>query len=156
MTNMSDIITMNNDRSQVIEYNNPLFECFAIKSYYTPNQAYHITEHWHEDLEYIYIIDGELEYNVNGKSIVLHAGEGICVNSKRIHSNRSVPGKSCAFYCSIIHPSLLCASKYIEQTYVAPLLDPNSFDYLLLNETLIYIIIEELERLFDTDPKLLS
>ncbi|NLX78037.1 MAG: AraC family transcriptional regulator [Clostridiaceae bacterium] len=152
MKNMSNIITMNSDGSQVVEYNNPLFECFAIKTYCAPNQTYHITEHWHEDLEYIYVIDGELEYNVNGKSIMLRAGEGICVNSKQIHSNHSVPGKSCAFYCSLIHPSLLGVSKYIEQTYVAPLLGPNSFDYLLLNRNdWTGIIIEELERLFEND-----
>lgn len=151
MIDSSDIITMRSDGSQVIEYNNPLFECFAIKSYCTSNQTYHVTEHWHEDLECFYIIDGELEYSVNGRSMILHAGEGICVNSKRIHSNHSIPGKSCAFYCSIIHPSLLCVSKYMEQTYVAPLLGPNSFDYLLLNRNdWTSIIIEELERLFES------
>lgn len=158
MTILSDIITTRSDRSQIVEYNNPLFECFAVKSYYAANKTYHVTEHWHEDLEYLYIIDGELKYNVNGKSIILHAGEGICVNSKRIHSNHSIPGKSCAFYCSITHPSLLCNSKYIEQTYMAPLLGSNSFDYLLLNTNdWTHIIIEELERLFeDSDPKIVE
>ena len=152
---MSDIIITRSDGSQVVEYNNPLFECFAVKPYYTANNTYHVTEHWHEDLEFIYIIAGELNYNVNGESIILHTGEGIFVNSKRIHSNHSIPGKTCAFYCSITHPSLLCSSKYIEQTYMAPLLGPNSFDYLLLNRNdWTHIIIEELERLFeDCDPK---
>ncbi|WP_276929724.1 AraC family transcriptional regulator [Herbinix luporum] len=158
MTNLSDIITTRSDRSQIVEYNNPLFECFAVKSYYAANKTYYVTEHWHEDVELLYIIDGELEYRVNGKSIILHAGEGICVNSKRIHSNNSISGKSCAYYCSITHPSLLCSSKYIEQTYLAPLLGPNSFDYLLLNRNdWTYIIIEELERLFeDSDSKIVE
>ncbi len=106
----------------------------------------------------MYIIDGELEYSVNGKTIILHAGEGIFVNSRRIHSNRSIPGKSCAYYCSITHPSLLCSSRYIEQTYLTPLLGPNSFDYLLLNRNdWTHIIIDELERLFeDSDPKIVE
>ena len=76
MTNLSDIITTRSDRSQIVEYNNPLFECFAVKSYYAANKTYYVTEHWHEDVELLYIIDGELEYRVNGKSIILHAGEG--------------------------------------------------------------------------------
>lgn len=158
MTNSSDIITTRSDGSQIIEYCNPLFECFAVKSYYASNKTYHVTEHWHEDLEYLYIIDGELKYNVNGKSIILHSGEGICVNSKRIHSNYSIPGKSCAYYCSITHPSLLCNSKYIEQTYMAPLLGSNSFDYILLNRNdWTHIIIDEMERLFeDSDPKIVE
>lgn len=158
MTNLSDIITTRSDGSQVVEYNNPLFECFAAKSYCAANKTYHITEHWHEDLEFLYVIDGELEYNVNGKSMILHAGEGIFVNSKRIHSNHSIYGKSCAYYCSIIQPSLLCSSKYVEQTYIAPLLGPNSFDYLLLNRNdWTHIIIEEIERLFEeSDPKIIE
>jgi AraC-like DNA-binding protein/mannose-6-phosphate isomerase-like protein (cupin superfamily) len=155
MTNSREIITIRKDGSQIVEYNNPLFESFAVKSYYGSNQIYYVTEHWHEDVEVLYVIDGELAYNVNGKSVVLHAGEGICVNSKRIHSNRSVPGKPCAYYCSIIHPSLLCSSKYIENTYVAPLLGANSFDYLLLSRhDWTHVILEELERLFEAaDPK---
>ena len=155
MTKSSDLITIRNDKSQIVEYNNPLFECFAVKTFYGSNKSYHVTEHWHEDLEILYIIDGELKYKVNGKPIILHAGEGICVNSKRIHSNHSIPGKSCAYYCSIFHPSLLSASKYVEQTYLAPLLGPNSFDYILLNKNdWTRVILEELERLFEeTDPK---
>ncbi len=76
MTNISDIITTRSDRSQIVEYNNPLFECFAVKSYTAADKTYHITEHWHEDVEFLYIIDGELKYNVNGKSIMLHGGCG--------------------------------------------------------------------------------
>ncbi len=155
MTKARDIITTRSDRSQIVEYNNPLFECFASNPYFAANKTYHITEHWHEDLECFYIIDGEIKYNVNGKTIVLHAGEGIFVNSRRIHSNHSTPGKSCAFYCAIIHPSLLSHSKYIEQTYIAPLLDPNSFDYILLNRNdWTNVIVDEIEKLFeDSDPK---
>jgi AraC-like DNA-binding protein/quercetin dioxygenase-like cupin family protein len=155
ITNTSDIITTRSDRSQIVEYNNPLFECFAIQTFHPANKTHHVTEHWHEDLEILFIIDGELAYNVNGKSIILHSGEGICVNSRRIHSNHSIPGKSCAYYCSITHPSLLASSKYIEQTYLTPLLGPNSFDYLLLRRNdWTSVIIEELERLFEgSDPK---
>ncbi len=152
---MHDIIKTRSDRSQIVDYNNPLFECFASNLYFAANKTYYVADHWHEDLEYLYIIDGELKYNVNGETIILHTGEGICVNSRRIHSNHSIPGKSCALYCGIIHPSLLCPSKYIEQTYITPLLGQNSFDYLLLNrDDWTHVIIEELERLFeDSDPK---
>ena len=155
MSEKRDIITKRHDRSQVVQYNNPLFECFAANPYYTSDQTFYATEHWHEDLEYLYVLDGEMEYNVNGEKIMLHTGEGILVNSKRIHSNRSVPGVHCAFYCAITHPSLMCPTKYIEQTYVNPLTDSHSFDYLLLRkDDWTVCIIEELKNLFQyQDPK---
>lgn len=155
MSESQDIITKRHDRSQVVEYNNPFFPCFATNPYFPADKTFYATEHWHEDLEYLYVLDGELEYCVNGEKMILHADEGILVNSKRIHSNHSVPGVHCAFYCAITHPSLLCPSKYMEQTYVNPLIDSHSFDYLLLKKNdWTASIIEELKKLFHyQDPK---
>ena len=155
MIELQDIIAKRHDGSQVVQYNNPLFPCFATNPYFPADKTFYATEHWHEDLEYLYVLTGELEYSVNGEKIILHTGEGILVNSKRIHSNRSVPGVHCAFYCAITHPSLICASKYLEQTYLNPLIDSQSFDYLLLKkDDWTVSIIEELKRLFDyQDPK---
>ena len=151
MTNLNDIITTRNNQSQIVNYNNPLFYCFASKHCYTPDMTCSIAEHWHEDIEFLYVIEGQMEYVVNGEAIHLNAGEGIFVNSRRIHSNQSKKGDFCVFYCVIMHPSHLCTSTYIEQKYVAPLLGPNSFDYLLLNRhDWTRQIIEDLERLFET------
>ena len=158
MINSRDIITTRNDRSQIVDYNNPLFYCFAEKHCYTRDMAYSVSEHWHEDIEFLYVIEGTMEYVVNGEAIHLKAGEGIFVNSKRIHSNQSKKGEMCVFYCAIIHPSYLCASTYIEQKYVAPLLGSNSFDYLLLNrQDWTKQIIDDIEHLFETsDTKTLE
>ena len=155
MIEWQDVIAKRHDGSQVVQYNNPFFPCFAANPYFPADKTFYATEHWHEDLEYLYVLDGELEYSVNGENIILHSGEGILVNSKRIHSNRSVPGVHCAFYCAITHPSLLCPSKYMEQTYLNPLIGSHSFDYLLLkNDDWTVFIIEELKRLFNyQDPK---
>lgn len=118
---------------------------------FSPNQRYFVPDHWHEDLEYFYVIEGELKFHVNGQTIILHAKEGILVNSKRIHSNQSLPGKSCVYYCAIVHPCLLCSTKYIEQTYVQPVISPSSFDYLLLShDDWTSQIIKELVRIFET------
>ncbi len=122
-----------------------------MEKYCPSNKPYFVTEHWHEDLEFLYVIDGELEYCVNGKTLFLHSGEGIFVNSKRMHSNRTIPNKSCAYYCSILHPDIIPVSRYIEQKYYGNILGPNSFDYLLLTrndwtsqiiDTILYVFEE--------------
>ena len=142
-------IISRNDKSQIVDYNNPLFWCFAQKNYLTADTLYVIPEHWHEDIEYFYVAEGKLEYIVNGEKILLKAGEGICVNSKRIHSNKSIRGEYCIFYCIIVHPSYLCVSHYIEQKYVNPIIGPDSFDYLLLQQgNWTNQILSELKRMF--------
>lgn len=149
MINACDITTFSDDKSEIVNYNNPLFYCFAKQCFYNADSTFIIPEHWHEDIEYLYVIEGKLEYSVNGESITLHAGEGICVNSKRIHSNRSMQGDYCLFYCVILHPSYLCASHYIEQKYVTPVFGPNAFDFLLLKKTdWTAQIIAELQNMF--------
>lgn len=122
------------DKSQNFQYANKLFRCIADQSFYSSDLDYYIPEHWHEDLEYLVVLDGTLNYNINGQNIVLNKGEGICVNSKRIHSNNSPKGAHCLFFYVILSPSYLCATPYIEQKYVEPVIGPKSFDYLLLKE----------------------
>ncbi len=147
--------SIRSDRLQVFNYNNPLFYCFASSHCYTPSRRCGVPEHWHEDIEYLYVIDGELEYSVNGERILLEKGEGICVNTRRIHYNVSEKGRFCDFYCITIHPSYLCASTYIEQKFVTPLLSPNSFDYLILRKgDWTEQIIDEIKSIFENSDTL--
>lgn len=149
MTETRDLITPGEDKLQNINYMNPLFYCFAHKNFYPADVSFNIPEHWHEDIEFLYVISGEMEYSVNGKKIVLHENEGILVPPRRIHSNKSPRGVSCNFYCELLHPTYLCVSPYIEKTYVGPLLGNNSFEYLLLKQDdWTSAIIDEIKNLF--------
>lgn len=134
MIKQNSIFTVAKDRSQIVSYNNPLFQCFSQEKYYPEEARYQVPEHWHEDLEYLYVKEGAYRCSVNGQSKTLHTGEGILINSKRIHSNGSIDGEHCIFYCVIFHPSAISCSRYIEEKYVLPVIGPGSFDYLLISE----------------------
>lgn len=134
MTEQTDIITARGDKSQVLHYRNPFFFCIADKSFYTPERTINVTDHWHDEIEYIYVVEGRMHFTVNGEKFILEAGNGICVNSKRIHANRSPKDEYCVFYYALVHPSNLCVTSYIEQKYVAPIIGSDSFDYFLLKK----------------------
>lgn len=134
MTESHDLFIPKDNKLQELSYNNPLFYCYAHQSFYSAEVTCNIPEHWHEEFELLYVTDGEMDYSVNGKHIILHSGEGIFIPPKRIHSNHSPRGSSVAFYCLIVHPTYLCVSPYIEKTYVNPVLGSGSFDYLLLRQ----------------------
>lgn len=141
------------DKSQKFNYQNPMFQCIATPSHYSEDMDYRIPEHWHEDLEFLVVLDGKLNYNVNGESITLNKGEGIMVNSKRIHANNSPIGEHCLLVYVVINPSYLSASPYIEQKYVEPILSSKSFDYLLLlKDSETEPILTELLKLFEKSP----
>lgn len=161
MTDQKDISTkpkystseFHQDKSQHFKFENPLFYFQADLSYYNKETDVEFPEHWHKTLEFLYVIEGSISYEVEGKTIVLHEKEGIMVNPCRIHSNKSPLGEGVIFYYVEIDPSYVSASPYIHQKYVEPVMGAKSFDYLLLNENdWTRDILEELTRLFKTGP----
>ena len=89
--------------------------------------------HWHEDIEIFVPREGEVIYNINGKLVRVSPGEGLLVNSRRIHSSKTPDMRECYYNVLIFHPMLLCISKETEQQLVQPILY-SSFDYILLRE----------------------
>lgn len=154
MTKTREIVTIRSDKSQIFEDRDPLFLCIGGRNSYTSDTISYASEHWHEDIEFLYVQEGKLDFIVNGKELELKAGEGIFVNSRRIHSNWSKLGEYCIFIYGIVHPSILTASPYIEQQYIKPLVSSSTFDYILLNKNdWTGEIIEEIENLMEKDQK---
>jgi len=151
MTERHDFITIKQDNKQVINYANPFFSFVGDKSFYSPKVDLRLPDHWHEELEIIYVEEGDMDFSVNGECFVLKEGEAVLVNSKRIHTNGSPRGRYCVFYYSLINPSYLRSSSYIEQKYVAPVLGPDAFDYLILNNQDWTIpILDDMKSMFNT------
>lgn len=88
--------------------------------------------HWHEDIEFICILDGHMNYRVNGTEYRLEAGNGIFVNSRQLHYGFSPDRNDCGFLCVVLNPLLLCATPYIEQQFITALTENRSFPMKLL------------------------
>jgi hypothetical protein len=89
--------------------------------------------HWHRDLEFIVIQEGKMIYHVNDKDYSLSRGDGLFVNTNRLHfGGPGTHGAVECFYISLLlYPSLLCADPYIENHFVNPLLYDSRYDALL-------------------------
>lgn len=107
--------------------------------------------HWHDDIELILILSGEMQYNVNGKIFMLHENEGIFVNSRQLHFGFSDNHKECVFLCILLHPILLCASPAYEKSFVLPVTRNNEAPCSLLSPDIPWQkeILEQIRFLFD-------
>ena len=79
---MSILMELKDDRSEKVHYDKPGYPIYIRNgrlSYY-PNYA--APNHWHDDIELIMILAGEMKYNVNGEIINLSSGNGIFVNAR--------------------------------------------------------------------------
>ena len=128
------LIELKDGRSEKIQYDNPDYPIYIHRGVLSQYPNYTAPSHWHDDIELIAVLDGEMDYHVNGEVIKLRAGEGIFVNARQMHFGSSGSRTECGFICVILHPTLLCAAPAYEREFVLPVvssgapyvfLDPN-------------------------------
>lgn len=79
--------------------------------------------HWHVDWEFLVAVEGHLTYFVNGRHIPVAQGQGIVVNSRRLHYGYSADGTDCRFLCVLIDQTRIGAPQTVTRRYIAPLMD---------------------------------
>lgn len=130
---MNDPITkVMQDASEIVRYDEvgiPLYIREGLLSSYPDHRA---LCHWHEDIEWVQIRSGQMNYYINGKRVLLNAGEAIIVNSRQMHYGYSENGQECDFICILCHPKILTANSVLYQSYITPVLSNPSLEYLHL------------------------
>lgn len=120
---MSMFLELNDAQSEKIYYDYPDYPVYIRREQLSDYPNYRAQSHFHNDIELIAILSGEMDYNVNGRIIPLREGEGILVNANQIHFGFSGSHSECDFICCLLHPMLLCASHAYERDYVLPLIN---------------------------------
>lgn len=118
------------DQSEVVHYQDaaiPLFIKYGILSTYPNLRA---LCHWHEDLEFIRILKGRMNYHINGKDIFLKENDCIMVNARQMHYGYSFHRQDCEFICILFHPSLFTPNKKLFQKYITPVVENANIEYL--------------------------
>ncbi|WP_419880600.1 AraC family transcriptional regulator [Peribacillus sp. B-H-3] len=120
------------DLSERLNYNLPDFPLYARMGALHQFDRYAASCHWHPDLEFIVVLDGKMEYFVNGQTVLIEKGNGIFVNSKRLHYGFSNDKADCSFIVVTIHPSLLGESTHRGKVYLEEKFGLDTEDYILL------------------------
>ena len=85
--------------------------------------------HWHDDIEIIYVFDGEMMYDINGKILHLKDGDTVIVNSHQMHFGYATHNKECIFTCMLFHPNLLKSNIFMYEKYVKPIITTPAIEY---------------------------
>lgn len=146
------------DRSENVAYNTPDFPVYVRKGVLSTYPDYSAISHWHDDIELICILSGQMDYNVNGHVITLHENEGIFINNRQFHYGFSPNREECIFICILFHPLLLCSSPYIEHNYIMPVLRNECIPYLHLHPGTTYEaeVLEHTKKIFTIQHSALS
>lgn len=144
---------LNSDASENVAYNNPDFPAYIKKGQLSSYPGFRAVSHWHDDLEFILILDGQMTYNVNGQTVFLQAGEGIFVNSRCFHYGYSDSHTECHFICILLSPLLLSVNTYFIQNCLDPLIQNIHFPYQKLNPAIQWqnSILRDLEMIYENN-----
>ena len=108
--------------------------------------------HWHEEIQFSYILEGEMITTCMGKEHRLKAGDGIFINSNCAHMSRPTGPESARFLSLNIQPSLLILfhGSVIEQRYFLPYANDPKMQVIAFRADLAEhaLILEEMVRLF--------
>lgn len=118
------------DASEIVRYDEvgiPLSIREGLLSAYPNHRA---LCHWHEDIEWVYIRSGQMNYYMNGKRVLLNTGEALMVNSRQMHYGYSENGQDCDFIRILCHPQIFITNSVLYQSYIAPVLSNPSLEYL--------------------------
>ncbi len=126
-------VNVRGDGSEKVQYDYDGYYAYIRHGFLSKYPNFAADSHWHDDLEFISVLSGSMDYNVNGDIIHLEAGQGMIVNARQIHFGFSSEHKDCEFYCILLHPMLLCTSQQIDHDFVSPLLSDSSLPYMLLD-----------------------
>lgn len=139
------------DKSEILHYDTPDFPVFIRKNYIPQNIDFtDVPIHWHDEVEFIYVLRGNIGYLIDGKKIILHAGEGVFVNARHVH--RILNGyMDCELLCLIFSPLILCTTKLIASRMVSPILTSGKLRHIIFKETVTWqrAILEEIAAVYE-------
>lgn len=135
---MSLLVELKDDRSEKIYYDRPGYPIYIQRSLLSRYPNYAVPNHWHNDIELIAVLAGEMKYNVNGEIINLTSSQGILVNAGQMHFGFSNPRSECDFICILLHPMLLCSASSYENDFVFPVIRNHAMPYVFLDKNIIW------------------
>lgn len=115
-------IDLRDDRSENVRYDFKDYPIYIRKALLSSYYNFEAAPHWHDDIEFIAVLSGEMDYKINGETITMRANEGMFVNGRQLHYGFSQNKIECEFICVLLHPALLCATAVFEEDFIVPLL----------------------------------
>lgn len=91
-------------------------------------------DHWHPEIEFTYIIEGEILYTINGFELLLKEGQGIFCNQNMMHSGKMHNRQECKYLSITFLPKLIYGFELsrIKTKYIDEIVKNPSLSHLLL------------------------
>jgi AraC-like DNA-binding protein len=79
--------------------------------------------HWHQEVEFFCVLEGEVQLQIDTDYLVVRAGEAVFINGGDIHAGHSIKGSPCIFCAIVFDAEWLAGASYdaVQAGFIAPL-----------------------------------
>lgn len=91
--------------------------------------------HWHDEIQFVFIVKGEAVFQVNEDRIVVKEGDGLFINSGRLHMAQDKDQSGCIYICLNVSPYFVL-SQELYTPYVKPYIQATNLPYLYIDTTM--------------------
>ena len=117
------------DQSEAIPYDTPGIPLYIRTRNLSEYVNMRSFPHRQDEIEIMYLVKGRMQFHVNGKTLLLHAGDCAMVNIRQMHHSSSFHQEDCTFFCVIFHPGLLTGNAVLYEKFVLPVLGNPGFEF---------------------------
>ncbi|MCA0118594.1 MULTISPECIES: helix-turn-helix domain-containing protein [Bacillus] len=116
----------------------------------------YIPLHWHDEFQFVFILEGEAEFHINEKILNIQQGDGVFINSGCLHMAKDANGTTCTYICLNVSPHFITTNELFT-TFVHPYMHASQTPFILFNRkdgwpNQIYQCIQIIQRLIEQTP----
>ena len=125
---------VNEDGLELVEHGN---EAFPVAFYEDDFSMHPLPWHWHDELEVFLVVQGSVRFRTVSGEYILNEGEGLFINSGKLHAAWSNGMEMSRFHSIVFHPRFVGgeSNSVFWKKYLEPMLKNDSMRTVHLKET---------------------
>ncbi|KPI46692.1 hypothetical protein KW94_19555 [Clostridioides difficile] len=155
---MKDNIVTNKNKKEVTQQGSFEFPITVYKTKISENILGYIDWHWHEELQFCIVTKGNINFNVDGDSIILSEGEGIFINARQLHQAKNYKGSDCSYISVVFNSDFISsfAGSLINIKYIQPYIDNSRINYCILKNDIDWksVILNNILKIYEEYNKM--
>ena len=108
--------------------------------------------HWHPEIELIWFVSGQMEYDINDQHYIVREGQGLFCNSNALHAGYMIDNHDCDYISITFHPRFIYGyENSILQTKYVDFITSNDFwSSLVLHPEIVWQkeIIDDIKEIY--------
>jgi AraC-like DNA-binding protein/mannose-6-phosphate isomerase-like protein (cupin superfamily) len=117
------------------------------------NETTVLDNHWHDEVEFLWVVSGQAVFQIGLATYELHANEGIFIPSSEVHGGYSLVHSPCTYIAVVFHMDWLTEVKDgISMRYLQPLQRGDAVIPSMYREGTVWgsLVLQHLEKIFQS------